>query len=102
LGYHILVRVIIAVMKYPDQIWGGKGLSAYTSISLFITEGSQDRNSRRTGTWRQELIQRPGRGVPYWLGPHDLLSLLSYRTQNDQLRGDTTHMGWSLPYQSTD
>jgi hypothetical protein len=29
------------------------------SISLFITEGSQDRSSNRAGTWRQELMQRP-------------------------------------------
>jgi hypothetical protein len=26
----------------------------YISISLFITEGSKDRNSNRAGTWRQE------------------------------------------------
>jgi hypothetical protein len=32
---------------------------AYTSIFLFETEGSQDRNSNWTGTWRQELKQRP-------------------------------------------
>jgi hypothetical protein len=33
--------------------------SAYTSILLFIIEGSQDRNSNRAGTWRQELMKRP-------------------------------------------
>ena len=32
---------------------------AYTSTSLFITEGSQDRNSNQAGTWRQELMQEP-------------------------------------------
>jgi len=31
---------------------------AYISTLLFITKGSQDRNSNRTGTWRQELTQR--------------------------------------------
>jgi hypothetical protein len=31
----------------------------YTSILLFITEGSQDRNLNRAGTWRQVLMQRP-------------------------------------------
>ena len=30
--------------------------SAYTSTLLFITKESQDRNSNREGTWRQELI----------------------------------------------
>jgi hypothetical protein len=32
---------------------------AYTSTLLFITKGSQDRNSSRAGNWRQELMQRP-------------------------------------------
>jgi hypothetical protein len=36
---------------------------AYTSTALFIIEGSQDRNSNRTGTWRQELMQRPWSGA---------------------------------------
>ena len=40
---------------------------AYTSALLFITEGSQDRNSNRAGTWRQELMQRPWKGAAYWL-----------------------------------
>jgi hypothetical protein len=35
--------------------------SAYISTLLFITEGSQDKNSHRAGTWREELIQRPWR-----------------------------------------
>jgi hypothetical protein len=33
--------------------------SAYTSTLLFITKGSQDRNSYRAGTWKQEQEQRP-------------------------------------------
>jgi uncharacterized protein Veg len=31
---------------------------AYTFTSVFITEGSQDRNSNKAGTWRQALMQR--------------------------------------------
>ena len=69
--------------------------SAYTSTLLFITKGSQDRNSHRAGTWRQELMQRPWRDVPYWLASPGLLSLLSYRTQDYQPRDDTTHNGSS-------
>jgi hypothetical protein len=49
---------------------------------LFITKESQDRNSPRAGTWRQELMQRPWRGAVYWLASPGLLSLLSYRTQD--------------------
>jgi hypothetical protein len=40
---------------------------AYIFISLFIIEGSQDRNSNNAGTWRQELLQRPWRGAAYLL-----------------------------------
>jgi hypothetical protein len=29
---------------------------AYTSTTLFIIEGSHDRNSNRAGSWRQELM----------------------------------------------
>jgi hypothetical protein len=35
--------------------------SAYTFTLLFITKGSQDWNSQRVGTWRQEVMQRPWR-----------------------------------------
>jgi hypothetical protein len=65
---------------------------AYTSTLLFI-KGSQDRNWKRAGSWRQELMQKPWRGAASWLAPHGLLSLLSYRTQDHQLRGGTTHNG---------
>jgi len=47
-------------------------------------EGSQGRNSSRTGTWRQELMQKPWSSVAYWLTFHGLLSLLSYTIQNHQ------------------
>ena len=49
---------------------------AYTSTSLFITEGSQDRNSSRAGTWRQELLQRLWRDAAYWLVHYGLLVFL--------------------------
>jgi hypothetical protein len=42
---------------------------------------------------RQELMQRPWRDVTYWLASPDLLSLLSYRTQDYQPRDGTTHKG---------
>jgi hypothetical protein len=49
------------------QVGKERVYSAYISIKLFITEGSQDRNSNRAGTWRQELMQRPWRGAAHWL-----------------------------------
>jgi len=63
---------------------------AYTSTSLFFTEGSQDRNSSRAGPWRQELMKRPWRDAAYWLAHHGLLSLFYYRTR-------TPALGWHHP-----
>jgi hypothetical protein len=71
---------------------------AYTSTLLFITKGSQDWNSHRAGTWRQELLQRPWRGAAYWLAFPGLLSLLFYRTQDHQPRDVTTHNRPSHPW----
>jgi hypothetical protein len=50
----ICLRVSIAVTKHHDEktSWMGKGLLGYT----FTSQGSQDRNSNRARTWRQELM----------------------------------------------
>ena len=87
----------IAVMECHDQKQVGK---ASISTLQFITEGSQDRNSSRAGTWRQEQMQRPWRGAAYWFAPHGLLSPLSYRTQDHQLRVAPPSIGVVLHYQS--
>jgi hypothetical protein len=58
---------------------------------------SQDRNSSRAETWRQELMQRPWRDAVYWLAHNDLISLLSYRTQNHQPIDGNTHNGLGPP-----
>jgi hypothetical protein len=54
------------------QVGEERVYSAYISMLLFITKGSQD--------WK-ELMQRPWRDVLYWLASSGLLSLLSYRTE---------------------
>ena len=61
----VLLGVSDAVMEHHDQKQLGKErvYLAYPSTSLFVTEGGQDRNSNRTGTWRQELMQRSWRGA---------------------------------------
>jgi hypothetical protein len=56
---------------------------------LFITK------EVRTGTQKQELMQRQRRDVLNWLASPELLSLLSYRTQDYQPRDGTTHKGTS-------
>jgi hypothetical protein len=70
---------------------------AYTSKLLFNIEGSQDRNSNKAATWKQEVMRRSWRDAAYWPALHDLPSLLSYRTQDDQPRDGTTHNGLGLP-----
>ena len=62
---------------------------------LFITKGSQDWDSHKAGTWRQEPMQRSWRDAASWLASPGLLSLLSYRTQDYQPRDSTTHKGAS-------
>ena len=42
---------------------------------------------------KQELMQRPWRNVLYWLASPGLLSLLSYRIQDYQLRDAPTYKG---------
>ena len=77
---------------------GKKGfVSALRSISASITEGSQARNAKKAGIWRQELIQRPWRSAAYWLALHGLLILFPYRTQDRQCRGSTAHIVLAHP-----
>jgi hypothetical protein len=71
--------------------------SAYTSTLLFITKGSQDRNSHRSRTWSQERMQRTWRDAAYWLASPGLLSLPSYRIQDYQPRNGITHNGLDPP-----
>jgi hypothetical protein len=63
----VLVRVCIPTQNImtKKQVGEERVYSAYISTLLFITKGSQDRNSHRAGTWRQELMQRTWRGAAY-------------------------------------
>jgi hypothetical protein len=91
----VLVRVSIPAQNImtKKQVVEERVYSAYTSMLLFIIEGSQDRNSHREGTRRQDLMQRSWKGTAYWLVFPGLLSVLSYRTQDYQPRDGTTHNG---------
>jgi hypothetical protein len=95
----VLVRVSIPAENIitKKQVGVERIYSAYTSTLLFITQGSQDWNSHRVGTWRQELMQKPWRNAPYWIASPGLLSWLSYRTQDYQPRDGTTHNEPSHP-----
>lgn len=61
----------------------------YFLASLFITGGRQDRNSNRAKSWRQGQIQRSRLLACL----HGLFSPPSYRTQDQEPRGGTTHHG---------
>jgi hypothetical protein len=54
-----LVRTSIAMIKHHDQKQVGKErvYLAFTCMSYFIIEESQDRNSNRAEIWRQGLMQ---------------------------------------------
>ena len=66
----VLLRVTIAVIKHYDQkpVGEARVYLFYVSTSPFIIEGSQERNSNRPGTWRQEeLMRKSYRGTVHWL-----------------------------------
>lgn len=89
--------------------WEGKILFGfYTSTSPFTTERSQDRSSKRAGTWKQELKRRPWRSAASWLAHHGLLSLSGGRHIGCeghacfivQLSGMSLTVFQALPHQS--
>jgi hypothetical protein len=52
------------MMKHHDEKYLEERVYfTYASISLFIIEGSQTRNSSKAGNWRQELMQRRWRSA---------------------------------------
>jgi hypothetical protein len=66
---------------------GGKGLfGLHFHITIHVWRKSGQKNS--TGTWRQELMQRPWRGAACWLAP--------LACPDHQPRDGPTHNGWTL------
>ena len=63
----LLVGVTIAVMKHHDKKQFGEGMVYFIHNPKiqFISNSTKGRNSSKAGTWRQELTQRPWRGVAY-------------------------------------
>ena len=60
----VLVRASMAAMKHHDhkQVWRKRFIWLTLTQCSLITEGSQNQNSNRAGTWRQERKQR------LWMG----------------------------------
>jgi hypothetical protein len=49
--------------------WEDRVYLSYSSMSLFIIEGSQNKNSNMAGTWRQELMRRSWRSDAQMFAP---------------------------------
>jgi hypothetical protein len=79
------------------QVGEEKVYSTNISTLLFITKGSQDRNSHGAETWRQKLIQRPWRDAAYWIASLGLLSLLLTEPRTTSPRMAPPTVGWVLP-----
>jgi hypothetical protein len=74
--YLVLVRVTSAVVKHQDQSNVGEARVNFThsSIEQFIIQ-SRASTDLEAGDDAEAM-----EGAAYWLAPHGLLSLLSYRT----------------------
>jgi len=75
---------------------GRKGLFGLHFYIIVYHQRKSGQELNKTGTRKQDMIQRPWSGAVYCLTSHGVFSLLSYRTQDHQPRDDTTHMYWSL------
>jgi hypothetical protein len=83
------------------QVGEERVYSSYSSTLLFITEGSQDRNSNSIRSWRQELIQKPWTKVAYSgllplaCSAGSAYVLIEPRTDSPGIEPPT--VGWALP-----
>jgi hypothetical protein len=73
-------------------------------ISFTVPYNCSSSKAVRTGTYTGRSLEAGAdaeawRGAAYWLTPHDLLSLLSYRSQDHYPRDSTNYMDWSFPHQ---
>jgi hypothetical protein len=72
-----LNKIVYVLVRAPWSNLGSQGF-----IQLTLPHHCSSSKEVRPETWRQELMQRPWRGAAFWLAPHGLLSLLSYRIQD--------------------
>jgi hypothetical protein len=92
----VLVSVCISAQNIMTKKQVGKEsvYSAYNSTFLFITKGSQGRNSQ--GRNLEAAVDAEAmEGAAYWLASPGLLSLIFYRTQDHQPRDGTNHPEWA-------
>lgn len=65
----------------------------FRSLTQFIIEGSQSRNSSRARNWRKELKQTLWRGITYWIFPPwlTLFVFMCNLSMPNLHRGDMVH-----------
>lgn len=97
LGYHCYCETL-----WPKATRGKRVYLASTSTLIFILEGSQDRNSSKTKTCREELMQRHQEGSCWLACSHGLLSHLSERIQDHHPKQGTTYNGLRFLSSNTD
>ena len=70
---YVSIIVSVAARKHRDkeQYWEERVFSSHFHIT------APPPKEVSAGTWRQELMQRPWRGIALWFALHGLLSLLS-------------------------
>jgi len=86
----VLVRVAAVMKRYGQKHVGReRAYLPHILILLFTIERSQDRNSSKSGTWRQEPMQRSWQGAAYRLVQSAVSSF--FRTWDHQARGGTAH-----------
>ena len=85
--------------KHHEQkaSWGGKGLFGlhFHIIALHRRKSGQELKQGRS--LESGADAEAMEGAAYWLVPCDLLSLISYSTQNNQPKDGTTHSGLGPP-----
>ena len=79
------------------QVGEERVYSVYPTILLFIIEGNQDRNSTNSRILEAGADAEAMKECCLLACSPDLLSLLSYRTQDHRCRDGTTHNGLTPP-----
>ena len=76
-----LVGVSSAVIKQQVQSHMVKGCLFHLHVCITVHHLKTSDQKFKAGIWRQELKKRSWENTTWYLGPHMLLSLLYYRTQ---------------------
>lgn len=90
----VLFRVFCEEIPWSKRKLGVEGLQ----FPIIFHTRSHDRNPHTAGSKRLKLKQRPWGKAAYWFSLHNVLSVLSYSTQDHQFRNIAPYtMNWALP-----